>query len=236
MFETGKITKMKLYAYADNTFTGTPVGTFEAMVNPETLSRTYTANFADDGNLMTDQTGRFTGMTPEDFSFSLLLDSSGVIRDGDLLNIPITNPFESGEPEDVTDKLNALLALFYNVNDSDHRPMYVKVIWGDEAGLMKGVVKSIGVNYKLFKPDGKPIRAVVTLTIGKTKNPEEVAAGLQSPDMTHKKTVSAHEHYSMMGYRIYKKTDYYIDVARANKLLSFRKLKQGDTIYFPPLK
>jgi hypothetical protein len=39
-----------------------------------------------------------------------------------------------------------------------------------------------------------------------------------------------------MSYKQYRDSQYYIDVAMANKLLSFRNIPQGQVLQFPPLK
>lgn len=40
-----------------------------------------------------------------------------------------------------------------------HEPRYVKLVWGTL--LFKGRLTSLKIDYKLFKPDGTPLRAVV---------------------------------------------------------------------------
>jgi nucleoid-associated protein YgaU len=39
-----------------------------------------------------------------------------------------------------------------------------------------------------------------------------------------------------MANKIYKRNDYYMDVARKNELDNFRKLKSGESVYFPPIQ
>jgi len=39
-----------------------------------------------------------------------------------------------------------------------------------------------------------------------------------------------------MSFKIYGDSKYYLEVARANKLINFRKLKIGQKIFFPPLQ
>jgi hypothetical protein len=39
-----------------------------------------------------------------------------------------------------------------------------------------------------------------------------------------------------MTFNIYKNDRYYLEVAKANRLNNFRKLKQGQQILFPPIE
>jgi nucleoid-associated protein YgaU len=36
-------------------------------------------------------------------------------------------------------------------------------------------------------------------------------------------------------YNIYGDSRYYLEIARVNKLINFRKLREGDELYFPPI-
>ena len=60
--------------------------------------------------------------------------------------------------------------------------------------------------------------------------------GFESPDITHKRIFLAGQHFTLLSNSIYNNTNYYTDVAKANKMLSFRKIEQGTAIYFPPVK
>ena len=57
----------------------------------------------------------------------------------------------------------------------------------------------------------------------------------QSPDMTHFVEVKAGDTLPLMCFRIYNDASYYLEVAKANGLSSFRRLKMGSFLYFPPL-
>jgi nucleoid-associated protein YgaU len=56
-----------------------------------------------------------------------------------------------------------------------------------------------------------------------------------SPDLTHVRMVKEGDTLPLMTYRIYGDPKYYLEVAKANKINNFRKLKTGDIIIFPPL-
>jgi nucleoid-associated protein YgaU len=93
------------------------------------------------------------------------------------------------------------------------------------------------INYKLFRPDGSPVRAEVDAKFKEILDPELRVAqeNDQSPDLTHVRTVKDGDTLPLYCKDIYGDPKYYIEVARVNKLISFRNLKVGQRIEFPPL-
>jgi hypothetical protein len=58
----------------------------------------------------------------------------------------------------------------------------------------------------------------------------------QSPDVTHEKIMKQEDKFTLLAEQTYNQNKYYVDVAKANGLLSFRKLKAGQSLLFPPIK
>ena len=243
-FIGGQLVKMYIEAYPNNSFdTNEKImvddkNRFNLMVNPETIKRKTSINYADNSNLNTDQGGRQVSNNAEDFNISILLDTTGVIKDAELISFAITNPFSNEEIDDVSKLVVQLFRFCCEIDGDTHRSHFIKICWGSDSGLFKGVVKNFDVNYKLFRPDGKPIRAVVDLSLQSTISPEDFVKqiGFQSPDITHQRVFKAGQHFTLLSNSIYKNLNYYTDVAKANKMLSFRRIKQGEEIFFPPLK
>jgi nucleoid-associated protein YgaU len=48
-------------------------------------------------------------------------------------------------------------------------------------------------------------------------------------------TINEGDLLPLLTHNIYKKQDYYLQVAKINKLKNFRKLKAGSTLIFPPI-
>jgi nucleoid-associated protein YgaU len=96
----------------------------------------------------------------------------------------------------------------------------------------------MNITFKLFKPDGTPLRAVAkakfkgfvedNLRIAKENN--------NSPDLTHVRIVKEGDTLPLMTFRIYGDSEYYLEIAKVNKLPNFRKLKAGQKIIFPPIR
>jgi hypothetical protein len=239
-FESGQIQKLKIHAYSDSTYpAGQEVATFEVQVNPETITRKMSVTYAEDSNPGEGQQAIYFNTNPEEFRIDILLDATGVVKDAGLLNIAVANPFAAlGDENDITRKVTDLKNCLYYVAGDTHRPYFVKIFYGTDDLTFQGAMTSLDIDYKLFTPDGKPLRAIAHLTLRSSIDPAAAAAqaDTQSPDITHQRTFKADSQFALMSDEIYKDVNRYIDVAKANKLLSFRKIETGTPINFPPVK
>ncbi|MCB0502352.1 MAG: LysM peptidoglycan-binding domain-containing protein [Bacteroidetes bacterium] len=220
----GKIEKLKIIAFKNADYSDAPSDqqSFTAMLNPETYTLDYKVEYQDgQGQGTSSAQQRFTVKKPEEFAFELLIDSSGII-DG--------NPRESIE-DDITELRDLLLKYEGDI----HEPKHFQVLWGSL--LFKGRCTGLNINIKLFNPDGKPIRAIckVTFTGSVEDNLRTAEERRESPDMTHFRMIKAGDTLPMMCFKIYGNSNYYLQVARVNKLTSFRNLTPGTEIFFPPL-
>jgi hypothetical protein len=221
----GQLEKMKIYAYNNPELSnqhqvGEP---FVAMMNPET----YTIDTKMEFNLQqapgtSGSQPRFLRKPPEEMSFDFLFDNTGII---------------DGKPStDITEKIQKLELLLMGYDSSSHEPKFFKLVWGTL--LFKGRCTGLNIAYKLFNPDGKPIRAVckVTLKEFKEENLRVAQEKPQSPDLTHSRLVKEGDTLPLMCFRIYGDSRHYLTVARANKLVNFRKLTVGEELFFPPFE
>ena len=113
---------------------------------------------------------------------------------------------------------------------------FLKIHWGTL--LFKCVLINLDIEYKLFKPDGTPIRAIAKCTFKGTieEDLRKALENKQSPDVTHERVVKAGDRLSLMTHNIYKQQHYLLPVAAFNQLDGFRKIKSGTKIYFPPVE
>jgi nucleoid-associated protein YgaU len=89
----------------------------------------------------------------------------------------------------------------------------------------------------MFDMFGLPIRAKISASFAEVTSKSLMAklAMLSSPDLTHSIQVKEGDILPLLTYNIYKKQDYYLQVAKVNRLKNFRKLKAGTTLIFPPI-
>ena len=151
-------------------------------------------------------------------------DSSGVI-DG-----------KADHKDGIIDKIDAFKKIVFDYSGEELKPYYLMVRWG--ALLFKGSLVDLSIEYRLFAPDGTPLRANAKLKIkGSIEDSLRVAReNNQSPDLTHYRKVMAGETLPLMCHRIYGDSKYYLEVAKVNKITQFRKLKPGQELFFPPLQ
>ena len=219
----GQLEKMKIYAYNNPELsTAHQVGQpFVAMMNPETYAIDKKMEFnLKQGHGTSGHQPKFELKLPEEMSFEFLFDNTGII-DGQ----PSTN---------LTQKIDDFSELLMGYNGSTHEPKFFKLVWGTL--LFKGRCTALNIAFKLFNPDGAPIRAICKVTFKEMKE-EKLRVAQEdnhSPDLTHYRIVKKGETLPMMCFLIYGDARYYLEVARANKLINFRKLNIGDELFFPP--
>lgn len=231
-----QVEKMYIQAYLDAAFTTKAGDKFSVQVNPESYKISYNVEFADAQAPGTSAVNlRFKKILPQSFSFDFLFDNTGVIRDASLLSIAISNPFAGGSSNDVITQIETFKQTVLNYQGNIHRPNFLKLHWGTLT--FKGVLTSMDINFKLFNPDGTPIRAVVKVTLrGSIEDDLRTALeDRQSPDITHERVFKAYDKFTLLTEKIYGDSKYYIAAAAFNGLNSFRKIPQGKRLYFPPL-
>jgi hypothetical protein len=215
----GELEKLIIDAYTTPDYSGSSVFTFTVMLNPDEYMRVYDIEYEErQGSGTTGSPMVFKCIKPQEYTLKFLIDGTGV----------------TGEQVDITRKVNDFFtAVGY---DGDiHRPRYLQVIWGTLRSNC--VLLKAEVTYKMFKPDGTPLRAVINASfreaVDDTTRVRQDRAN--SPDLTHIRTVRDQDRLPRMVYDIYGDFSHYIDIARANGLTSPRKLRTGDKILFPPI-
>ena len=195
---------------------------FLAMFNPDTLAISEDINwrFHDESGTIGAST-QYVNTRYRTFSIEIMLDGTGVNSNGVKIPVPVQ------------------VLLFRNVTTKvegeNHMPNYLLMQYG--AIIIYCVMLSSTITYTMFDPLGLPIRAKITASFAEVSQKGLLAklAMFSSPDLTHKVTVKEGDILPLLTYKIYKNQDYYLQVAKANKLKNFRKLKAGTTLVFPPI-
>jgi hypothetical protein len=236
MLPGGQLKKLKIKAYTDAEFKKPLAdGEYEAQVNPETYTIAKTIEYNQDQAQGTDALQqRYAKTVPQNMDFEFVFDGTGVLPAG---GIPFASSIISAaKPVNIVDAIAKFKKVVYDYNGDNHEPPYVKLYWGTL--LFKGRLTNLSITYKLFKPDGTPIRAVAKCTFqGSVDDTIRVAiTNPSSPDLTHLRTVMEGDTLPLMTYRIYDDASLYLEVARVNKLTNFRKLVVGQQLFFPPIE
>jgi hypothetical protein len=195
---------------------------FLAMFNPENIAINETLDWNEAkavGQAGTDPT--FIGIQPRTFTLDLTLDGTGVNTNG--VKIPVTA------------QVMLFRAATTNINGLLHKPNYLLVQYG--LFICNCSLKSSTVTYTMFDMTGLPIRAKIS-AIFTERTPQAlggILSMLSSPDLTHEVPVKQWDLLPYLTYQVYKNQNYYLQVAKVNKLKNFRKLQAGVTLIFPPI-
>ena len=231
----GKLDKMQLQAYTDEAFSTKKGEPFTVLINPESYSIKYRVEQTESQGQGTSHPQlHFNKILAQDIHFDFVFDSSGVVVQPALLQIGIVNPF--AETANIIEQIEIFKQLMLYYQSETHRPNFVALKWGTL--LFKGQMTSMDIDYKLFKPDGTPIRALARVDFrGFIEEDLRVAKeNSLSPDITHQRLFKADDRFDLVVGRIYQNPKYYIDVAKANGLTGFRKIKTGTKLVFPPVE
>jgi hypothetical protein len=229
MAATGKLEKMLILAFSDSEKAESggindADAKFETLINPETYTLDYKLKFSSgaQGQGTSGQQLKYEYTEPEEITFEFLFDNTGII-DG--------NPRES-----IADDLKAFKEVLVAYQGDAHEPRHFKLVWGENS-IFKGRVTELSITYKMFAPDGTPIRALAKVKFKSSIEEQKRAAAedKSSPDITHVRTVKTGDTLPLMCFRIYGDTRYYIEVARRNHLDNPRALTPGMSLRFPPI-
>lgn len=214
---------MKITGYTDedfqNKFSGNP---YAFMINPDTVKIQKNIEYNEQQAPATSSASQKYKSTPSNkLSFEIVIDCTGIVDSG---------------RTDMATEITALETIIYTYNGKIHRPNFVKVQWGQNI-TFNGVLDSIDISYTLFKPDGSPLRAKISLSFSQYISPKTVTMtdAPESPDLTHIVTVVEGMSLPQLCKQVWNDDSYYIQVAGFNKLNKFRNLNGIDKLIFPPI-
>jgi hypothetical protein len=224
----GELEKLLILAHKKPDYSDPPVGTFAAYLNPNEITMSYEMEYdSAQGSGTTNSRMNFKKVKPGDLSLTFFLDGTGA----------------NGRPSDINQRKNFVqkqvehFQVVTGYNGDIHRPNYLKVVWGT-LPVKRCVLKSATIAYKMFNPDGVPLRAVITAAFTDNSDDQTRVAVTQdkSADLIHVRVVKEGDTLPALCYDIYGDPGYYLEVARANRINDFRKLTSGVKIFFPPLE
>lgn len=205
---------------------------FTVMMNPKGYDHTYSIKYSTKGAQgSTGSDAKYASTNPDKINFQIWVDGTGVVRDYSQKSKDETKRTQ----DDVKTQLKKLNGVVYKYSGVDHEPRVVRLLWGSM--IFYGRLESMKIEYKLFKPSGEPLRALVTLSFTGfvSKGEESKKAKRSSPDLTHVVEVKAGDTLPLLCNRIYSDCSYYLAVAEVNGINHIRDIKPGQKLYFPPL-
>lgn len=247
----GIIDKMRIEVY-DKSDYASPKKTIFVQLNPEKYTMKQNVVFCEGQPIGATNTDlKFNKIEGEEVVFEFLFDSTGVVPPGKIksgkgtmsfleqasgaTNGPVNANF-TDEVKSVEVEVEEFKKLLMGYNGATHQTAYLQLIWGGYN--LECRLKAMEVEYYLFRKDGRPLRAKAKCTFKGTSTYKLMLANQKksSPDLTHEREYLMNDKLTLMAENIYESSNYYIDVATVNSLLSFRNIAVGKKILFPPIK
>jgi phage tail protein X len=234
----GELKKMKLVAYTDISFSTKADGLdYDVLINPESYALTYgTEVNQKSAQGSSESITSFSKRSAQSLTFKFLFDGTGVIkRGGGGLLSGLAVPGLPADKPDVVQDFEKFKGVVYDYDGTTHQPRYVQLQWGPL--LYNCQMTRMTLTFKLFNPDGTPLRAEADCTFQGVIDETKLAAieNRQSPDLTHVRTVIEGDTLPLMCYKEYGDSKYYYQVAQYNGLTDFKRLTAGTKIIFPPI-
>lgn len=219
----GKLEQLKITGYTDEEFQTAFAGDpYAVMINPDSIKWQRAIEYNEQQAPDTSSASQKYKNTPSDkLNFDIVIDCTGIV---------------DASRTDMSKEITALEKIVFKYNGEIHRPNFVKIQWGKNF-IFKGVLVSLDTSYTLFRPDGSPLRAKISLSFSQYISPKSVAMedGQTSPDITHMVDLVEGDTLPQLCLRVWNDQSYYIPVARYNDLNKFRNLKGVQRLIFPPI-
>ena len=203
---------------------------FPVMYNPEKYSKTVRTVYQP-SNVPGDaaQEQSFQQIEGDEVRFQFLFDATG----GSINSI-------QGEVAKALDGVDAQIELFLTLTQKrdpqEHQPPKLTLIWG--TFIFNCRMTSATIDYTMFNPMGRPLRATINATF-RGNEPRLLQAAfdkLFSSDLTHVRIVKAGETLPLIAKDVYGDASLYMEIARINGLRNFRKLEAGTELILPPVE
>lgn len=214
---------LKITGYTDEEFQSAFEGPpYTVMINPDSVKLQRSIEYNEQQAPATSSASQKYKSTPSDkLNFDIVIDCTGIV-----------DPTRTTMSSEITSLQN----IVYTYNGKIHRPNFVIIQWGQNF-TFNGVLTSFDISYTLFKPDGSPLRAKISLAFSQYISPSTVTMldAPESPDLTHIVTVVSGMTLPQLCQQVWNDQSYYVDVAKFNKLNKFRNLTGINKLIFPPI-
>ena len=217
----GKLEKLKIYSYSKDNFSK-EIGRYQVRINPDSYTYNHAVRFTDIKNVAegAGNPEQFNSMDKETVGFTIHFDGTGLFKDN----------------RSVSKQIADFKKLAYEYNGDIHRTNYLKLSWGTL--VFYCYLSKLNVSYTMFKSNGDPLRAKADASFSGFSNKKLLAAkaNKKSPDVSHLKIYKSSDSLPLFCNEIYQEIDLYTEVAKRNKLDSFRNVPLGTELIFPSLK
>ncbi|MFM9946774.1 MAG: hypothetical protein ACKV1O_02440 [Saprospiraceae bacterium] len=216
--------KVTIVAFSDEATVNSEIGRFTLPINPENISRNHQINLEDTqapGNQANN--ANHAASRPEELRLEFTLDNTNTVEGNLLEGTPVGKQVED------------FLKLTYKLNGDIRKPNFLKIIWWDDF-VFDCQLSNAQVNYTLFLADGTPLRAKISATFRQHVAPNVRVAIEDKATGALTKTQSAAEtgaRITSVAQKAYADPNSYLQLAKANDLVNFRKALQDTQLVLP---
>ena len=248
LFDQGKLEKLTIRAFQPRSRedeppkpSDNPEDTYTVQVNPSSYNLSHALKYREcQAQGSSAREAVYIRSEPRSLNFEFLFDGTGVVPpSSEVSDIPLVGAIDSALSKkkefDVNTEIQKFNLIVSKYDGKIHRPRQLLLVWGTLT--FPCVLTALNYRFTLFKPDGVPLRAILECTFLESLTNAEIAQieNASSPDLTHLRQVKQGDTLPLMSDRIYGKPDLYMEVARVNKLVNFRRLQSGIQLTFPPI-
>jgi hypothetical protein len=248
LFDKAKLEKLTLRSYKPSTdpngkpqASDDPDDSYIVQVNPTSYSLNHLLNYSyQQGQGLSAGDAVYSNKPPIHLEFEFLFDGTGVVpKPSKLGDVPLVGAIASALAPDgpfvVMDEIKKFNGLVYEVFGKIHRPRQLLLVWGSL--VFPCVLTSVDYRFTLFNEDGTPLRAVAKCNFCESvpRAESERRENATSPDLTHLRYVRDGDTLPLLADEIYGNALLYLEVARVNKVINFRRLRSASRLTFPPV-
>jgi nucleoid-associated protein YgaU len=135
----------------------------------------------------------------------------------------------------VNQRLDELSSLLEIDNDA-HAPPIVRFAWGKLS--FKAIIEKLSRKISMFQPDGRPVRANVTVSFKEYKTLNELITKprLQSSDKSKRRVIVGRDSLWLLAAREYDDVTQWRAIAAANDIDDPRDVAPGQWVILPPME
>jgi nucleoid-associated protein YgaU len=135
--------------------------------------------------------------------------------------------------EDVRVRYVSQLRNLMSINAKEHAPPLVAFVWDRQ--VFTGVLENLGVTYVLFRPDGVPLRAKLTMSLKEDTSSLVPPTPLLSPNVEKSFMVRRGDTLASISQALYRSPAHWRELATANGIVDPRRLRPGQVLTIPRL-
>ncbi|SHF18672.1 hypothetical protein SAMN05443144_10663 [Fodinibius roseus] len=227
----GKLAKMMILSFATDKKGKKkgPPRPFPVMYNPERFSESISTRYQpqyEPGDSGEEQA--YEHIEGKEVSFEFLFDATGA-------SVNSIQGEAASKLGGVDAQIELFLKLTHERDEQEHQPPKLTLVWG--TFIFDCRLVSADIEYMMFNPSGRPLRAKVDATF-KGDRPRVLQAAMDklfSADLTHVRVVKAGETLPLISEKVYGDPKYYLQIAEINGITNFRNINPGMELILPPI-